>query len=168
MSDAIALDLDRALGDTHPLWRAFLEDAARRFATISVLDPDALSADRGEAAAELDRWAAAGVGDWRKALERFAEDHAPIYLRPDPGANAAVRSLASAGYRIGVFTDAPEPLARIALAQLGVARSVDALEAGNASLERLHARYGEAVQVLRSPEEVIALASQTGLPATRP
>ena len=93
---AVAVDLD-ALGDTRPLWRDFLADAARRFAAISPLDPDALPDDRAAAAAELDRWAEAGVGDWRVALERFAEDHAPVYLRPSAEASGAPAALAAAG-----------------------------------------------------------------------
>ncbi len=103
---AVAVDLD-ALGDTRSLWRDFLADAARRFAPISPLDPDALPEDRADAAAELDRWAEAGVGDWRSALERFAEDRAPVYLRPNAEASAALRALAAKGVRIGVYTDAP-------------------------------------------------------------
>jgi phosphoglycolate phosphatase-like HAD superfamily hydrolase len=130
MSRTVVVDLDGALGDTHPLWAAFLADAARRFESIAPLDPEALPPDRVEAAAELDRWAESGVGDWRRALERFAEDHAPVYLRPDPDANAALRRLKRSGVRVVVATDAPEPLARVAVAQLGVARSVDELRAG--------------------------------------
>jgi phosphoglycolate phosphatase-like HAD superfamily hydrolase len=138
---AVAVDLD-ALGDTRALWQDFLADAARRFAAISPLDPDALPDDRVAAAAELDRWAEAGVGDWRAALERFAEDRAPVYLRPSAEASSALRALAAAGVRIGVFTDAPEPLARVALAHLGAERRVDAVEAGAHAEERLVARLG--------------------------
>ena len=127
MRRAIAVDLDGALGDTKPLWHAFLDDAARRFATIAPLDPTALPEDRAAAASELDRWAAGGIGDWRRALERFAEDNAPVHLRPDPAANAALRALRAAGHEIRVVTDAPEPLARVALRHLGVARYVDGL-----------------------------------------
>src|SRR6266487_6955254 len=116
---AIAIDLDSVLGDTRPLWRDWLADAARRFRSIAPLDPDALPDDRGEAAAELDRWAEAGVGDWRAALARFAEDRAPVYLRPNAEVSAALRALGENGYRLGVFTDAPDPLARVAVAQLG-------------------------------------------------
>jgi phosphoglycolate phosphatase-like HAD superfamily hydrolase len=129
VSETVAIDLDGALGDTRPLWNAFLEDAARRFDSIAPLDPGALPEDRVAAARELDRWASEGVGDWRKALARFAEDHAPVHLRPDPSANAALRALRSSGARIRVHTDAPEPLARIALAHLGLERSVDELRA---------------------------------------
>ena len=138
---AVAVDLD-ALGDTGPLWQDFLTDAARRFASISPLDPDALPADRAAAAEELDRWAEAGIGDWRHALERFAEERAPVYLRPSSEANAALRALAAAGVRIGVYTDAPEPLARVALAHLGAERRVEALETGADARERLVARLG--------------------------
>jgi len=142
--NAVAVDLD-ALGDTRPLWRDFLADSARRFASIAPLDPDALPEDRGEAARELDRWAEAGIGDWRGALERFAEDRAPVYLRPSAEASAALRALGRAGVRIGVFTDAPEPLARVALAQLGAARHIEAVEAGEGARERLLSRFeGEA------------------------
>jgi phosphoglycolate phosphatase-like HAD superfamily hydrolase len=139
--NAVMIDLD-ALGDTRQLWRDFLDDAARRFAAISPLDPGALPADRAAAAEELDRWAEGGVGDWRAALERFAEDRAPVYLRPNAEAAAALRSLAAAGVRIGVYTDAPVPLARVALAHVGAERRVDELETGAEAKERLRARLG--------------------------
>ena len=158
MSDALAIDLDGALGNTRPLWAAFLEDAARRFGSIAPFDPAALPADRGAAAAELDRWAANGVGDWRKALERFAEDHAPVYLRPDARASAALRALAASGARVGVFTDAPEPLARVALAHLGATRRVAAVEAGAGARERLLERLGPGARVAATPEELAGAA----------
>jgi phosphoglycolate phosphatase-like HAD superfamily hydrolase len=151
---AVALDLDGVLGDTHELWRAWLEDAARRFRSIAELDPAALPDDRGEAAAELDCWAASGVGDWRAALERFAEDRAPVYLRPNAEASAGVRALVAEGVRVGVFTDAPEPLARIALAHVGAARRVEALETGPGALDRLLARLGPETRIVRSREEL--------------
>ncbi len=130
MSRTVVVDLDGALGDTRPLWHAWLADAARRFDSIAELDPASLPEDRVAAAAELDAWAEAGVGDWRRALARFAEDHAPVHLRPDPAANAALRRLKASGARVVVATDAPEPLALVALAQLGLTRSVDELRAG--------------------------------------
>lgn len=153
---AVAVDLDGALGDTHELWRAWLEEAARRFRSIAELDPAALPEDRGEAALELDRWAAAGVGDWRAALARFAEDHAPVYLRPNADTAAALRALIAQGTRIGVFTDAPEPLALVALGQLGAARRVDALEAGSGALERLLARLGPETRIVRTRSDLYA------------
>src|SRR5215218_8233040 len=139
---SVAIDLDAVLGDTRPLWRDWLDDAARRFRSIAPLDPAALPDDRGEAAAELDRWAEAGVGDWRVALQRFAEDRAPVYLRPSAEASAALRGLAAGGIAIGVYTDAPEPLARVALAHLGAERRVEAVETGSGARDRLVARLG--------------------------
>lgn len=156
---AVAVDLD-ALGDTRPLWRDFLADAARRFASISPLDHEALPEDRGEAAEELDRWAEAGVGDWRGALERFAEDRAPVYLRPSAEANAALRALAAGDVRIGVFTDAPESLARVALAHLGAERRVDALETGVDARERLLAALGnDGVEVATTLAELTSITT---------
>jgi phosphoglycolate phosphatase-like HAD superfamily hydrolase len=150
MTRAIAIDLDGALGDTRPLWNEFLADAARRFQSIAALDPASLPRDRGAAAEELDAWAAGGVGDWRAALERFAEDRAPVFLRPDGETSAALRSLVSEGARLGVFTDAPEPLGRIALAHLGAERRVDVLEAGAGAQERLLERLGPDATVISS------------------
>jgi phosphoglycolate phosphatase-like HAD superfamily hydrolase len=157
---AIAIDLDGVLGDTRPLWDAWLEDAARRFRSIAPLDPAALPADRAAAAEELDRWAEAGIGDWRAALARYAEDRAPVYLRPDAEVSAALRALVASGARIGVFTEAPEALARVALSQLGADRRIEALETGAGALDRLHERFGpETVVVRERPELVLKFAS---------
>ena len=161
---AVAVELD-ALGDTHALWRDFLADAARRYASIAPLDPAALPEDRAAAAAELDRWAAAGVGDWRGALERFAEERAPVYLRPSAEASAALRTLADAGVRVGVFTDAPEPLARVALAHLGAARRVEALECGEDARLRLAERLGGGTEVAAGRDDLLRLAKDVN--ATR-
>jgi phosphoglycolate phosphatase-like HAD superfamily hydrolase len=148
---AVAIDLDGALGDTRPLWRDWLADAAR------VLDVDvaSLPEDRAAAAALLD----GGGGNWRSLLARFAEDRAPVYLRPSAEAAAALRTLAAAGARLGVFTDAPEELARVAAAHLGATRRVEAIEGGAGALARLEARLGEAPLVLRSRAELVAAAT---------
>jgi phosphoglycolate phosphatase-like HAD superfamily hydrolase len=160
VTGAVAVDLDGALGDTHGLWDAFLADAARRFHSIAELDVVALPADRGAAAAELDRWAARGVGDWRGALERFAEDHAPVYVRPNARANGALRSLAAGGVTIGVFTDAPLELARVTLAHLGAGRRIDALETGAGSRERLLERLaGRETAVAETEDDLVRIGT---------
>jgi phosphoglycolate phosphatase-like HAD superfamily hydrolase len=146
---AFAIDLDGALGDTHRLWRDWLEDASRRLRLGELALPD----DRVAAAAELD----GRVGNWRVLLERFAEDRAPVYLRPDAAASAALRRLDGAGASLGVFTDAPAELARVALAQLGAARRIDALEAGVDALPRILARIGADALVVRTRDELIGL-----------
>jgi len=116
-----------------------------------------LPEDRGEAAAQLDDWAGHGIGDWRSSLARFAEDHAPVHVRRDAGVAAALRALAGRGARLGVFTDAPEPLARVVLAQVGADRRVDAVETGTGALERLLATLG-AAEVARTRDELIRAA----------
>jgi phosphoglycolate phosphatase-like HAD superfamily hydrolase len=154
---ALAVNLDGALGDTRPLWDDFLADAARRYASIAPLDPSALPTDRAAAATELDDWAAAGIGDWRAALERFSEDRAPVHLRPNADAAAALRAI-SARTRIGVFTDAPVELARVALAHLGAARRVEFLEAGAEARERLLAELGQDVDVAETRDDLVRIS----------
>jgi phosphoglycolate phosphatase-like HAD superfamily hydrolase len=127
---ALAIDLDRVLGDTQPLWEAWLEDVSRR----AQVDPARLDDE---------------LPNWRVLLERFAEDRAPVYLRPNAQASAALRRLQAEGVRLGVFTEAPEELARIAVSQLGAARRIEALEAGPGSLDRLLAKLGPDVRVVR-------------------
>jgi phosphoglycolate phosphatase-like HAD superfamily hydrolase len=149
---AVAVDLDGALGDTRPLWEAWLESVSGLFG----LDDGGLPGDRSEAAVELDR---RGAGNWRDLLERFGEERAPVYLRRDPVASAALRALGTAGREVGVFTDAPEPLARVALAQLGADRRISALETGDGALERLLDALGADAVVVRTPAELQAASA---------
>ena len=114
---AVALELG-VLGDVGPLWDAFLADVSRR----AQVDPARLEDD---------------LPNWRSLLERFAEDHAPVYLRPSAPATAALRRLHAGGTRLAVFTDLPAELAQVALAHLGGTRRVDLLEAGPGARERL-------------------------------
>ena len=148
--NAVAIDLDAVLGDTRPLWHAWLEDVARR-ARVELDLPE----DRGRAAEALDE----RLGNWRVLLERFAEEHAPVYLRPRPDVNVALRRLRADGVRIGAFTDAPEPLARVALAHLGAARRLDALETGAGALDRVLETLGPDTLVVRSLGELTAASS---------
>jgi phosphoglycolate phosphatase-like HAD superfamily hydrolase len=146
---AVAIDLDGALGDTRPLWQDWLEDASRRLRLGDLTVP----ADRAEAAEALD----GRVGNWRVLLERFAEDRAPVYLRPDAAVSASLRRLEAAGAKVGVFTDAPAELARVALAQLGAARRVAAVEAGADALQRVLGRVGADAVVVRTRAELLHL-----------
>lgn len=111
-----------------------------------------LPEDRSEAAARLDGL----VGNWAALLERFAEERAPVYLRPDAQVSAALRHLQGEGARLGVFTDAPEPLARVALAQLGAARRIEALETGAGARERLLKCLGTEALVIESRLELVS------------
>jgi phosphoglycolate phosphatase-like HAD superfamily hydrolase len=141
---AFALDLDGVLADTRPLWDAWLEDAARR-ARVELDVPE----DRVAAAAVLDE----ALGDWRPLLVRFAADRAPLFVRPRPDTNAALRRLAAGGARIGVFSDAPRELAEIALAHAGVARPVEVV----GTLAEVRAVLGREVVVVKSREELAGL-----------
>ena len=144
---ALAVDLD-VLGDTRPLWRDWLEEAAR----VLDVDVDALPENRVAAAEELDR---AGAGNWRTLLGRFAEDRAPVYLRPSAEATAALRALTAAGTRVGVFTDAPEELATVAAAHVGASRRVESVEAGAGALERLAENMGVELTVVTTRAELL-------------
>jgi phosphoglycolate phosphatase-like HAD superfamily hydrolase len=134
---AIAISLD-ALGDTSSIWRDWLAEAQRRYRV-----------DVGNLDAQL--------ANWRTLLQRFAEERAPVYLRPDADVSAALRRLRASGARLGVFADAPEELARVALAQLGAARRVEVLEAGPGALTRLQARLGDDVEVVESRAQLVGL-----------
>jgi phosphoglycolate phosphatase-like HAD superfamily hydrolase len=148
----VAIDLDGALGDTRALWSDWLVSAA----SVLGVDPAALPEDRAAAADELDR---RGAGNWRDLLERFGEERAPVYLRRDARAASALRALEASGCEIGVFTDAPEPLARVALAQLGADRRVSVLETGGGALERLLERLGTSALVVRTRADLDAGAA---------
>jgi phosphoglycolate phosphatase-like HAD superfamily hydrolase len=142
---AIAVDLDSVLADTRPLWRDWLEDAARR-ARVALHD---VPEDRLAAVPVLDEH----LGDWRPLLERFAADRAPLHFRPRPEVGAALRRLRSSGMRIGVVTDAPRELADVALAHLGAARRVDVV----GTLDEVRGELGDDVRLVHSREELVEL-----------
>ncbi len=131
----ISVELDGVFGDTRPAWHAFLEHLAKRFKAIEELDVSSLAEDRTEAAQQLDAWAASGVGDWRVQLTRFAEDHLPVYVRPDARAMSAARSLVAGGVDIRSYSDAPQELVDVASAHLGLARLCSACEGGISAAE---------------------------------
>lgn len=151
---AVAVALDGALCDTRRIWDDWLT------ATAGVLGvgPAELPEDRGEAGAELDR---RGAGNWRTLLARWAEERAPVYVRRDARTSRTLRSLTGAGARIGVFTDAPEPLARVALSHLGLDRRIAALESGPSARERLLALLGGEAVVVETREELLRLEPRT-------
>ncbi len=155
----LALDFDAVLADTRPLWDEWLDDAARKFRAIASLDPAELPEDRAEAATVLDRWAEAGVGDWRGALERFAEDRAPLFFRPEPATNAALRRLRANGASLAAFSDAPEPLVRIAVAHIGLGRELGVLSTGRDAERHAVEELGADARVVRSRDELLRLGA---------
>jgi phosphoglycolate phosphatase-like HAD superfamily hydrolase len=142
---AVALDLDAVLADTRPLWRDWLEDAARR----ARVELGALPDDRLVAAGVLDD----RLGEWRPLLSRFAADRGPIHFRPRAETGALLRRLQADGVRIGVFTDAPRELAEIALVHVGAARRISVL----GSLPEVLAQLGDGTIVVRSRGQLASL-----------
>jgi phosphoglycolate phosphatase-like HAD superfamily hydrolase len=106
----------------------------------------------------LDTWAAAGVGDWRASLERFASERAPVYFRPDATTGAALRRLAASATTVGAFTDAPTELAAVAASQLGATRRLEALVCGRDAEARLIAELGGTATIIRSRTELASSA----------
>lgn len=141
---AVAIDVDGALADTRPLWREWLADVSRR-ARVELPE---------DAAPELldER-----IGNWRALLERYAEDHGPVHFRRSADAAEALRRLQAAGVVLGAFTESPEPLARVALAQLGASRRIAAFEAGPDALQRLLERIGPEAVVVCTRAELAAI-----------
>lgn len=133
----VAISLS-ALGDTEPLWRDWLEDAHRRFR----VDVDALDEE---------------LPNWRELLERFAEERAPVYFRRDADVSTTLRQLRASGTRIGVFTNAPAELARVALSHLGAERHVEVLESGAGAQQRVEEAFGNEARVIVTREELLAL-----------
>jgi phosphoglycolate phosphatase-like HAD superfamily hydrolase len=68
--------------------------------------------------------------------------------------SAALRRLAGAGVRIGVYSDAPRELVDIALAHLGVARSV----AATGTLDDVRRELGDDVRVVTSRDELATVS----------
>ena len=134
---AVAVDL-AALGDVGPLWRDWLDDAARRFRVdVSSLDEH--------------------LPNWRQLLERFAEERAPVYFRRDSDVSGALRRLHAAGIRIGVFADAPEELVRTALSHLGADGRVDTLATGDGARKRLLRTLGSDTVVVETRAQLVHL-----------
>ena len=59
-----------------------------------------------------------------------------------------------------MYTDAPEPLARIALAHLGAERRVEAVATGAGARESLIAQLGGEAEVAGSADDLLALAQR--------
>jgi phosphoglycolate phosphatase-like HAD superfamily hydrolase len=134
---AVAVDL-AALGDVEPLWRDWLDDAARRFRV------DMTALDRQ-------------LPNWPQLLERFTEERAPVYFRRDAEVTAALRRLHGSGTRIGVFSERPEPLTRIALSHLGADGRVDLVETGGDARDRVVAQLGGDAVVVETRAALVAL-----------
>ncbi len=127
-----------ALGDVEPLWRDWLDDAARRFRVdVTALDEQ--------------------LPNWRRLLERFAEDRAPVYFRRDADVTGALRAMHAAGVRVGVYSEVPDELARIALSHLGADGRVEVVETGSGARARLLTVLGEGTTDVQTRAQLVAL-----------
>ena len=86
----LAIELD-AIGDTRPLWVGLARVCTRRCSTST--PPRFRTTEPPRPRRSTTRAPGTGV----TLLERFAEDHAPAYLRRDAATSAALQSLAGAG-----------------------------------------------------------------------
>ncbi len=91
----------------------------------------------------------------------------PSTYAPAPTANAALRALVASGRTVGVYTDAPVELARVALAHLGAGRRVADLEAGAGARQRLLERLGPESTELAETEEALVRIGDGGAEAPR-
>jgi len=87
----------------------------------------------------------------------FGEERAPVYFRRDGDVSATLRQLRAGGTRIGVFTDAPVELARVALSHLGAERHVEVLETGAGAQERVSEALGEHARIVNTRAELLAV-----------
>ena len=158
-----------ALAPTEALWQAAVEHLAQKLGRVTPLDAAAVPAERPQAIAYLDAWAGDEASRWRLELRRFADDHVPVYVRPDPDRNAAVRALAARSVRVACWSPGPAELAEPLLHHLGMARRVDPLvcDAGPDALAQLLAGLdvaaGEAVLVGATMPHETDQAARCGL-----
>ena len=142
-----------ALAPTEALWQAAVEHLAQKLGRVTPLDAADVPAKRPEAIAYLDAWAGEDASRWRLELRRFADDHVPVYVRPDPDRNAAVRGLRARGVSVACWSPGPAELAEPLLHHLGLARRVEPLvcdagpDALTGLLSGLDAAASEAVLV---------------------
>jgi hypothetical protein len=109
------------------LWRAALDHLARRYAAIRPLDPAALPADRTAAVAALDDWAGEDAAGWRRELQRFYDDHAPVRLRRDPQTAAILQRVRDQGGKVAAYGQGPREASQSVLGFLGLERRLDAV-----------------------------------------
>jgi phosphoglycolate phosphatase-like HAD superfamily hydrolase len=159
-----------ALAPTEALWQAAVEHLAQKLGRVTPLDAADVPADRPGAIAYLDAWAGDDASRWRLELRRFADDHVPVYVRPDPDRNAAVRALAARGVRVACWSPGPAELTEPLLHHLGLARRVEPLvcDSGPDALANLLAGLdvpaAEAVLVGASMPHEAAQAAGCGIP----
>jgi phosphoglycolate phosphatase-like HAD superfamily hydrolase len=126
-----------------------------------------VSDDRCVALPQLEAWAGDEVSSWRLELARFYEEHIPVYVRPDPALNGAVRQMAATGVRIAAWSPGPAEVGAIVSHFLGLSRrfELERVEASHAGPVNLIAELGlehQAALVVSASPHVIAEAKHAG------
>ena len=160
---------DDALAPVDRLWEDAVAHLARRLGRAVALDPADVPADRIAALGYLEAWATGGAGSWRSEIARFYEDHIPIYVRPEPSLNAAVRQLAARGIRLAAWSPGPPEASLVVTHFLGLARRFEtqAVDPDPAGAVRVAAELdldpAETLVVSASPA-VLAASRAAGAP----
>ena len=118
----VVIFAEDALAPGDRLWRDAVEHLARKLGRVTPLDPATVSDDRCVALPQLEAWAGDEVSSWRLELARFYEEHIPVYVRPDPALNGAVRQMSAAGVRIAAWSPGPPEVGAIVSHFLGLSR----------------------------------------------
>ncbi len=135
MARCLVLDLDGTLVDSAPDLAAALNRvmAARGFPPFALAEVAAMVGDGVRVL--LDRaFAARGATADEAAVAAYSADYGANYAvatRPFPGAEAALRALAAAGWRLAVCTNKPEAMARDVLAATGFSGLFAAIGGGD-------------------------------------
>ena len=151
-----------ALADTAPLWAGAMEHLSRRLGRVRPLDVADVPEERGAALAFLERWAGSEAGSWPIELARYYEDHIPVYVRPEPALNAAVRRLAADGLRLAAWSAGPPEASLVVTHFLGLGRSFEtqvvdpSSEAPMRAMHELGVEAGQALVVSTSPAALLS------------
>jgi phosphoglycolate phosphatase-like HAD superfamily hydrolase len=139
-----AIFSEDALAPTDRLWADAVAHLARKLGRVTPLDVDQVPADRAEAIAYLDGWAGDDARSWRVEAARFFEDHVPVYLRPDPELNAALRHIQGQGLELAAWSPGPPEAALVVTHFLGLSRrfTTQAVDPAPGAATRVAAELG--------------------------
>ncbi len=155
-----------SLAATDRVFAAAVQHLARKLGRVKPLDPDSIPANRVHAVLALHRWANGDVSTWEQELARFYEDHLAVYVRPDPGLNAAVRELHSAGIPLAAWSPGPTDAFAALTHHLGLSRRLTTISTDPAGPVTLVGSLGcptDQVVVVSPDAATRTLAAAAGL-----
>jgi HAD superfamily hydrolase (TIGR01509 family) len=137
---------ERALAPTDRLFAEAVAHLARKLGRVKPLDADTLPSDRAATLQALSDWAGEDVSTWQQELSRYWEEHMPLYVRPQPGLNAALRGLAAQGIAVAAWSPGPAEAFDILVQHVGLARTLTV------------------TRIDPTPDAPVALAAKLGMP----